>query len=211
MKFLSPTESKRLNEVLGFVFLAFGLLVLFSLISYRTYDPSWNTATSSVRPQNLAGYVGSYLSDLLLQTFGFAALLIPAGVFVLGWKWIRSDAIVDPGVKLAGFLLLGSSVCAMLGEVPEIRIFGLPASGLVGMLLAHALVAALNRVGAVLVTLTVMIVSVYLVSTFTLSMLQRWLAAPVAWLAKPLAGIREWLGERLCEAGCGFVTVSDCG
>jgi len=31
MKLLSPTESKRLNEVMGFVFLAFGLLVLFSL------------------------------------------------------------------------------------------------------------------------------------------------------------------------------------
>ncbi|HLN02901.1 MAG TPA: DNA translocase FtsK 4TM domain-containing protein [Bryobacteraceae bacterium] len=197
MKFLSPTESKRLNEVLGFVFLAFGLLVLFSLISYRTYDPSWNTATSSAHaPQNLAGYVGSYLSDLLLQTFGLAALLIPAGVFVLGWKWIRSDTIVDPGVKLAGFLMLGSSLCAVLGEGPEFHVFGLPASGLVGMLLAHALVAALNRAGAVLVTLTVMVVSVYLVSTFTLSMLQGWLAAPMAWLQVPLAGIREWLEER---------------
>lgn len=196
MKFLSPTESKRLNEVLGFVFLAFGLLVLFSLISYRTYDPSWNTATSSARPENLAGYVGSYLSDLLLQTFGLGALLIPAGVFVLGWKWIRSDTIVDPGVKLAGFLLLGSSLCAAFGEAPEIHAFGLPASGLVGMLLAHALVAALNRAGAVLVTLTVMIVSIYLVSTFTLSMLQAWLAAPVAWLEGPIGRIREWLEER---------------
>ena len=154
MKFLSPTESKRLNEVLGFVFLAFGLLVLFSLISYQTYDPSWNTATGGARPpQNLAGYVGSYLSDLLLQTFGLAALLIPAGVFTLGWKWIRSDTIVDPGVKLSGFLMLGSSVCAVLGEGPEFHVFGLPASGLVGMLLAHALIAALNRAGAVLVTL----------------------------------------------------------
>jgi len=197
MKFLSPTESKRLNEVLGFVFLAFGLLVLFSLISYRSYDPSWNTATSNARPpQNLAGYVGSYLSDLLLQTFGLAAVLIPAGVFVLGWKWVRSDAIVDPGVKFSGFLMLGSSLCAVLGEGPEFHVFGLPASGLVGMLLAHALVAALNRAGAVLVTLTVMVVSVYLVSTFTLSMLQGWLAAPMTWLHVPLAGIREWMAER---------------
>ena len=195
MKFLSPTESKRLNEVLGFVFLAFGLLVLFSLVSYSSYDPSWNTATSNVRPQNLAGYVGSYLSDLLLQTFGLGALLIPAGVFVLGWKWIRSDTIVDPGVKFSGFLLLGSSLCAALGEAPRFHVFGLPASGLVGMLLAQATVAALNRVGAVLVTLTVMVVSIYLVSTFTLSVLQAWLSA-IAWLQGPLAGIRDWLAER---------------
>jgi len=196
MKFLSPTESKRLNEVLGFVFLALGLLVLFSLVSYRTYDPSWNTATASARPQNLAGYVGSYLSDLLLQTFGLAALLIPVGVFVLGWKWIRSEAIVDPGVKLAGFLLLGASLSAGLGEGPEVHIFGLPVSGLVGMLLAHALIQGLNRAGAVLVTLTAMVVSVYLVSTFTLSVLQAWLAAPMAWLHLPMEQIREWMAER---------------
>jgi len=196
MKFLSPTESKRLNEVLGFVFLALGLLVLFSLVSYSTYDPSWNTATASAHPQNLAGYVGSYLSDLLLQTFGFAALLIPIGVFVLGWQWIRSEAIVDPGVKLAGFLLLGTSVCAGLGEGPEVHVFGLPASGLVGMMLAHALVHGLNRAGAVLVTLTAMVVSVYLVSTFTLSMLQSWLATPMAWLHLPMEHIGEWLVER---------------
>ncbi len=196
MKFLSPTESKRLNEVLGFVFLALGLLVLFSLVSYSTYDPSWNTATASTHPQNLAGYVGSYLSDLLLQTFGFAALLIPISVFVLGWQWIRSEAIVDPGVKLAGFLLLGTSLCAGLGEGPEVHVFGLPASGLVGMMLAHALVHGLNRAGAVLVTLTAMVVSVYLVSTFTLSMLQGWLATPMAWLHLPMEHIGEWLVER---------------
>jgi S-DNA-T family DNA segregation ATPase FtsK/SpoIIIE len=196
MKFLSPTESKRLNEVLGFVFLAMGLLVLFSLVSYSTYDPSWNTATIRTRPQNLAGYVGSYLSDLLLQTFGLSALLIPVGVFVLGWKWIRSEAIVDPGVKLAGFLLLGASLCAGLGEGPALHAFGLPTSGLVGMLFAQALIRGLNRAGAVLVTLTGMVVSVYLVSTFTLSVLQGWLAAPIAWLHLPMEHLGEWLVQR---------------
>jgi len=87
MKLLSPTESKRLNEVAGFVFLAIGLLVLFSLVSYRTYDPSWNTAAGNVHPQNLAGYVGSYLADFLLQTFGLAALLFarhPIQVVITG-------------------------------------------------------------------------------------------------------------------------------
>ena len=117
MKLLSPTESKRLNEVTGFVCLAIGLLVLFSLVSYRTYDPSWNTAAGHVRPQNLAGYVGAYLADLLLQTFGLSALLFPACAFLLGWKWIRSEAIDSPGVKLAGFILLGASSLRGPGRV----------------------------------------------------------------------------------------------
>ena len=180
MKLLSPTESKRLNEVAGFVFLTIGLLVLFSLVSYRTYDPSWNSAAGNVHPQNLAGYVGSYLADFLLQTFGLAALLFPAGAFLLGWKWIRSDVIEDPGVKLTGFILLGCSIAAAMGQAPRLHVFGLPASGLIGMLLAHALVGALNSAGAILVTLTALIVSVYLVSTFTLARLEDWFAGPIA-------------------------------
>ena len=196
MKLLSPTQSKRLNEVMGFVFLGFGLLVLFSLVSYRTYDPSWNTAAGNVAPQNLAGYVGSYLSDLLLQTFGLAALLIPLGVFLLGWKWIRSEAIEDPGVKLAGFLLLGGSLSAGLAEGPSLHVLGLPASGVVGMLLADSLVAALNRAGAVLLTLTAFIVSVYLVSTFTLSKLQDWFGGPLAFVGGIVARFKAWFIER---------------
>ncbi len=92
-------------------------------------------------------------------------------MFLLGWKWIRSEAIEDPGVKLAGFLLLGASLAAGLSEGPRLHVFGLPASGLVGMLIAHSLINALNLAGAVLVTVTGLIVSVYLVSTFTLSKL----------------------------------------
>jgi len=180
MKLLSPTDSKRLNEVTGFVFLAAGLLLLFSLVSYRTYDPSWNTAAGHVRPQNLAGYVGAYLADLLFQTFGLASLLLPACAFFLGWRWIRSEAITSPGVKLAGLALLGMSLCAGLGQMPGLRVFGLPASGVAGMLLAHSLTTILNRAGAALITLTAMIVSVYLVSTFTLSKFEDWFAGPLA-------------------------------
>jgi len=201
MKLLSPTESKRLNEVTGFVCLAIGLLVLFSLVSYRTYDPSWNTAAGHVRPQNLAGYFGAYLADLLLQTFGLSALLFPGCAFLLGWKWIRSEAIDSPAVKLAGFILLGSSLSAGLGELPGLHVFGLPASGVVGMLAAHWLAAALNKAGAALVTITGMIVSVYLVSTFTLSKLPEWLGGPISVLGLVTRRIRntfeDWRERRL--------------
>ena len=196
MRLLSPSESKRLNEITGFVCLAIGLLVLFSLVSYRTYDPSWNTAAGHVRPQNLVGYVGAYLADLLLQTFGLSALLFPACAFLLGWKWIRSDAIDSPEVKLAGFLLLGSSLCACLGELPSLHVFGLPASGVVGMLLSHWLVAVLNKAGAALVTATGMIVSVYLVSTFTLSKLDDWFSGPLSVLGLFTRRIKDWLEDR---------------
>src|SRR5262245_52130613 len=105
MKLLSPTPRKRLNEVAGFVFLSLGITALLSLVSYRPQDPSWNTA-SEVRPLNLVGYPGSYFSDLLLQTFGIAAFLFPVLIFVLSWKWVRSEEIEAAWIKVAGNLLL---------------------------------------------------------------------------------------------------------
>jgi len=89
MKLLSPTERTRFNEVTGFLLLSMGLVILLSLVSYHTQDPSWNTAAGS-RPLNLAGYPGAWLSDVLSATFGAAAFLFPLLAFLLSWKWIRS-------------------------------------------------------------------------------------------------------------------------
>ncbi|PYT20767.1 MAG: hypothetical protein DMG58_33400, partial [Acidobacteria bacterium] len=63
------------------------------------------------------------------------------------------------------------------------------------MLLAHALVGALNSAGAVLVTLTTLIVSVYLVSTFSLARLEDWFAGPIA-IWRPVAEhVKDWFEE----------------
>ena len=82
MKLLSPTQHRRLNEIVGFLLLSLGLVMLLSLISYHTQDPSFDTA-SAARPLNLVGYPGSYLSDLFFQMFGAAAFLFPLLTFLL--------------------------------------------------------------------------------------------------------------------------------
>jgi S-DNA-T family DNA segregation ATPase FtsK/SpoIIIE len=64
------------------------------------------------------------------------------------------------------------------------------------MLLAHALVGALNSAGAVLVTLTALIVSVYLVSTFTLARLEDWFAGPIAVWRRVAERVKDWFEER---------------
>src|ERR1022692_4429759 len=60
IKLLSPTQHRRLNEIVGFLLLSWGLVMLLSLVSYHTQDPSFDTAAAS-RPLNLVGYPGSYL------------------------------------------------------------------------------------------------------------------------------------------------------
>ena len=202
MKLLSPTQHRRLNEVTGFLLLSLGLVILLSLASYHVQDPSWDTAAST-RPLNLIGYPGSYLSDLLFQMFGATSLLFPFLIFMLAWKWIRSDEVQAGTVKIIGSALLTLSVSAALSFAPW-RIFSgnIRLGGTLGYVLATRLVDSLNVAGAVLATGTTVIVAVYLVSTFTLSKLGEWLAGPVAWWQRRLdawAAWRERMQQRSLE------------
>ncbi len=185
MKLLSPTQHKRLNEVTGFLLLSAGLVLLLSLVSYHTQDPSWDTAAES-HPLNLVGFPGAYLADVFLQTFGAVAFLFPLLTFVLSWKWIRSEELLAGGTKIFGSALLTLSAAAGLGFLP-FRLFGgtVQPGGALGMVLAHELVNTLNPAGAVLATWTATIVSIYLVSSFTVEKLMGW------W-----GGIAEWAGAR---------------
>ncbi|MBZ5583304.1 MAG: DNA translocase FtsK 4TM domain-containing protein [Acidobacteriia bacterium] len=174
MKLLSPTQRRRLNEVAGFLLLSLGLTLLLSFVSYHAQDPSWSTATVA-RPLNLIGYPGSYLSDLLLQGFGAAAFLFPFLIFLLAWKWIRSEPVEAGGVKIFGSALLSLSVSTGLSFLP-LPLFGgaVHIGGTLGILLAHYLIESLNLAGSVVAIATAGIVSIYLVSSFTVAKLASW-------------------------------------
>lgn len=192
MKLLSPTQHRRLNEVTGFLLLALGLVILLSLVSYHTEDPSFDTAAGS-RPLNLIGYPGSYLSDLLYQAFGATAFLFPVLIFLLAWRWIRSEELEAGAVKVFGSVLLTLGACATLSFLPW-RMFGgaVGIGGAVGYVLAKYLIDTLNLAGALLATAMAVIVSVYLVSSFNLSKLSEWLAGPLARFSRIAGAWRAW-------------------
>ena len=165
MKLLSPTPQKRFNELIGLLLLSLGLLLLLSLASYHVQDPSLNTAAAT-RPHNLIGYPGAWFADLLLQGFGIGAFVFPILLFGLAWKWVRSDELQAGAIKLSGTMLLLLSLTAAVSFSPKLTLFSgaIPIGGLLGMLLAQYLMHALNPTGAILLTITTLIVSVYLVS-----------------------------------------------
>jgi S-DNA-T family DNA segregation ATPase FtsK/SpoIIIE len=198
MKLLSPTQHKRLNEVTGFLLLSLGLVILLSLVSYHAQDPSWDTAAES-RPLNLIGYPGAYFADLAFQLFGAAAFLFPLLTLLLSWRWIRSEPIEAGAVKASGSALLTLSLCAGMSVAP-LRIFGggIRIGGTLGFVLWSYLVNALNLAGALVATGTAIIISVYLVSTFTLDKLGEWLAGPSSWFRRRIEAWRAWR-ERVHE------------
>ncbi|MGI8989840.1 MAG: DNA translocase FtsK [Bryobacteraceae bacterium] len=197
MRLTSPAASKRLNEVTGFLFLALGLLFLLSLASYRVIDPSWDTATGNARALNLTGPVGAHVADLFVQAFGAAAFLLPCFAFAIGWKWMRSEPIEAPVIKLVGCVLFVAAFCAGAALGPDWRIFqkSIPVGGTAGFVLAGDLRGAFNFTGAVIVTATALIISIYLLTTFTLSKLGEWLAPPVAGIGRALERWRDRLRQ----------------
>src|ERR1700733_693674 len=198
MKLFTPTASRRLNEVTGFVFLAAGVLFLLSLASFHPGDPSWNHVGGNLATHNLIGRFGAHLSDLLLQAFGLGAFLFPFLIFALSWKWMRSEATPAPAIKLIGSATLVASACGVAALLTHSRLFEntiLP-GGTAGFLLADSLKHSLNIAGAAVVLITSLVVSLYLVSTFTLATVERWFAPLIALYARLQDRWRRYLERR---------------
>ena len=74
---------RRLMELVGAAFAALGVAILMSIFTFSTADPSLNHATGNA-PVNLMGVPGAYVSDVLLQTFGLAIVLVPVALITWG-------------------------------------------------------------------------------------------------------------------------------
>ncbi len=198
MKFLNPTRHERLNEAAGIVFILASLFVILSLASYSHLDVSWNTAPGAGRAHNWTGAAGAHVADLCLQILGFSAYAIPILMLLLAWRWVRSSPMESPLIKAGGSALLLISMCTAFGLlIPGHPIGGvIRAGGLLGLLAADYLTQNMNFVGAAILTTASLVVSIYLVSTFTMRKLAAWFASPRAWLRERMEHFRGWRAER---------------
>ncbi len=183
MRFLTPTENRRLNELIGFLGITLAVLLALSLVSYSPRDASLNVSappTDKHPARNWIGPAGALAADLLFQGFGYAAFLLPAGVFMLGLRWFRSRPAQSPIGKVIGYALLLLSLPALLAlwHFPEVRSAVLP-GGLLGHLLAGGLKSMFNSVGAHLVTLTAFLAALLLTTPFSFMATRRWLSGPM--------------------------------
>ena len=178
MRFLTPTQNKRLNELIGFLCITLAVLLGLALISYSPRDVAFNVsgpAADDHPARNWIGPVGAYTSDLLFQVFGFAAFLLPVALGMLGWKWIRSRAIDSQWATITGYVLLLMSLPSLLSlsHFPEVR-GAVPAGGLLGTVVSHGLQSGFNFWGAVLVAVAILIVALFLTTSFSFSGAHAW-------------------------------------
>ena len=209
MRFLTPTENKRLNELIGFLCITLAALLALALLSYSPKDASFNVSAAppdSGPARNWIGPVGAYLSDGMFQVFGFAAFLLPAAMLVLGLRWFRSRAIDSQVATLIGYALLLlslPSLFALLSFMPDVR-GAIPSGGFVGKIVSGALLASLNR-GAYLVAPALLVVAIFMTTRFSFAGAHAWANGPngpigrvekLGILQKAVARWQAWREER---------------
>jgi S-DNA-T family DNA segregation ATPase FtsK/SpoIIIE len=164
--------------MVGFVLIALTFFLFLSLASYHPQDPSLNVSSPETAYQNIIGKAGAWVSDILFQIFGLAALLLPIPLLFLGYKMIRDRRIDYPYVKSFGFLCTILSVSAGFSlsglTIPISTNFA--AGGLLGYILSELLRSHLNLTGSLLLVTTVFVVSLIITTRFSLDSALEWLS-----------------------------------
>jgi S-DNA-T family DNA segregation ATPase FtsK/SpoIIIE len=182
VRLLTPTENKRLNELIGFLCITLAVLMALALISYSPHDAAFNVSAPSPDggpARNWIGPVGAYGSDALFQIFGFAAFMLPVAMGVLGWRWFRSRAIDSQVATLVGYALLLLSLPSLLSlwHFPQLR-GAIPAGGMLGSLLSNSLLTGFNFWGATVVAVALFFTSLFMTTRFSFAGTHAWAKGP---------------------------------
>ncbi|MBI4477472.1 MAG: DNA translocase FtsK [Acidobacteria bacterium] len=203
----SSTVSRRVSEIVGVALFGAALIWLVALATYDPSDPAWffNTydAAGDRAPANFIGRVGAFLSELSFQLVGYASYVIPAVLAVIGWQyfWCRAfDAIYTKMVGVAVLFSCLSSLLSLAFGTVGLAGRDFRAGGYVGEWLAAEFSTYLNRIGSIIVILTLLFLSVILVSQFSFGRLfASVMEAARDLFSRGLASFRAWRDERRRE------------
>ncbi len=149
-----------------------------SLVSYDSSDPSWtNTGWAEAQPSgqrihNAIGKAGAYLSDALLQLFGFTSFLLCAALFYMGIQCFFSAEERNLLLKSGGCLFLVLAFCSLLALLLRgvfWRGAELQAGGLIGDLISSVMVRFFSRIGTLLILIVLLVLFFILATKISMS------------------------------------------
>ncbi len=152
------TGVQRLFETGLLFFSVFAMFLMLALFSFDAADPGWAQTGYQTPIRNLGGSVGAYLSDLLLNLFGFVAYTLPFVVAVVGWllfqkfhQLMQLDYLTL-GLKLIGFIFFYLGVTS-LASMNFDDLFYFSAGGILGDVLSEMFLPYFSFVGSTLIFL----------------------------------------------------------
>ena len=168
------------NEILAIGLVALALLLGLCLVSYNPNDPSWNAAGEAAA-RNWIGVIGANVAAALFQTVGLAGYLLPPLTLAAAWRRFRPRRINAPVLRLSALVILVLSSAALL-SLANIKPFfdrSFNAGGLVGALIARALVSGLNTIGATILLAAVAATGLLMATNFSFTNFYQKLASAI--------------------------------
>jgi len=107
---------RRIGELIGLTLVGLSLMMTLALATWSVQDPSLSHATDAP-VRNLLGRAGSIFSDLSVQLFGLASIVLVLPVAVWGWRMLTHRPVDRKWMRAAfwlGGLLLAAAFASCL-------------------------------------------------------------------------------------------------
>lgn len=163
-------KQQHINEIKGVIILAFGMILLASLVSFVPEDLSWYTSQPNIPSKNLINTLGAYVAGSLFFIFGYSAYVAVAFLFFWSWNEFASRNLKFSSAKFFGFFVficVSGALLGMLGAQDTHSRFQM--AGLVGLALADFLVSTVNRTGAYIILITLAVLSLIVTWEFLIT------------------------------------------
>ncbi len=162
-------EKGRLNREIWAVVISFSaLLILVSLFTYDVRDRSFNTPSGLVNTHNWGGFVGAYSADMLLQGLGLTAYLLPLFLGLLAFKLFQPVYNAITFVRVLGYGVFFVSVAVLISLIVDSENARETGGILGGFLKETMLVPWFGRISAMLITLFSLLLSLMLLTQYSL-------------------------------------------
>lgn len=156
-------NNSRGNEIIAVILLALAILVFLCLVSYSPADWSLNsTGTEVQKRQNWIGAFGAVSADLLFQSIGLTAYLLPALIVLMAWRVFRAKDLQLSLAQIFGYFLFVTSVSSLAA------LFKFE-GGIWGAFFQQIFSGLLGNIGTTILLLSLTAISVLLITSLSLS------------------------------------------
>jgi S-DNA-T family DNA segregation ATPase FtsK/SpoIIIE len=164
---------RRGKEIVALCLLALAVLLVTSLVTYHSGDPTLFTVSGGRLPvRNAVGIVGANLAAAVLLALGVSAYWLPIFLVVAACRFLFGRAVSRRlSLAIGTFLIIVATSGLAALHSPSLRLWGEPlpgSGGILGLLLESSLQHYLNPLGAYLVLWLILVVALLLATPVSL-------------------------------------------
>ncbi len=167
--------TRRVIESVFILIVLASVFLILSIFSHDGADPSWSQTAVSGEVNNLMGYVGANVSDMLIFLFGYGAILVPLTILYVGFcVFVKKFNIFEidfftVGLRILGYVFLVISLQVLMSmNIPNGEFLS---GGVVGNILAGFSISYFGEMGTSLLYLALFLSGIPLFTGVSLLLL----------------------------------------